>query len=166
MRRHQPEGGAMAVFENRATNPITNEPIVIFGHLSDFAIGSATLLKDHRDWLTTVAAPFLNGNDQATFVLHGFASRSGAADRNQRLSEKRLVRVFEFLTSAPRSVRPSKNAFNEAVGELAGALAGQADGTEDSLLRAVTVELWSIDVRGLTAGVRKLKRQQAGMFIF
>jgi outer membrane protein OmpA-like peptidoglycan-associated protein len=69
----------MAVLENRATIPQTNEPIVIFGHLFDFVIGSATLRKDHREWLQTIATPFLNGNDQATFLLHGFASRSGSS---------------------------------------------------------------------------------------
>lgn len=154
----------MAVLENRATNPLNNKPIVIFGHLFDFRIGSAILRDDHREWLESVAAPFLNGSPEATFLLHGFASRSGAANVNQRISEQRVDSVLTFLTSQPQGVAAEKNVANEAVGESAGERAGQRDGTEDSLLRAVTVELWSIDLRTVTRGIRNLKRRQAGRF--
>ncbi|HEY7677280.1 MAG TPA: hypothetical protein VIG69_09420 [Candidatus Methylomirabilis sp.] len=137
----------MEVIDNRANNPVNNEPLVIFGHLLEFGIGSAVLRRDHRDWLESVAAPFLKGNQQGSFVLVGFASRSGAANFNQQLSEQRVRAVLRFLTTPPRNVNPFQNAASGGVGERAGERAGQADGTEDSLLRAVLVELWSIDVR-------------------
>jgi outer membrane protein OmpA-like peptidoglycan-associated protein len=154
----------MAVFENRASDPFTGEPFVIMAMLFDFVIGSAFLRRDHQDWLRDVAAPFLNGNPNATFILHGFASRSGASSFNQQLSQKRLDAVLNFLTAPPLSVPRQKNVFNEAVGERAGEIAGQADGTEDKLLRAVAVELWFIDVRRATQQFRSLKRKELGVF--
>jgi outer membrane protein OmpA-like peptidoglycan-associated protein len=152
----------MGVIENRASDPTTGQPLVIFAMLFDFSIGGAFLKADHKEWLRNIAAPFLNGNPNSTFNMHGFASRSGSAAFNQALSERRLRSVLNFLTSPPHSVSSQKNFFNESVGELAGELAGQADGSEDELLRAVLVELWSIDIRSVTSQFRSLKRKQLG----
>ena len=152
----------MAVIENRATDPSTNQAFVIFGHLFDFQIGSAVLRDDHEEWLSSVAAPFLNGNPESTFVTFGLASRSGTAKRNEILSEQRINSVLTFLTTL--GVASDKNVSNQVVGERAGQRAGQRDGTEDKLLRAVSVQLWSINLRTITEGVQSLKRKQAGLF--
>src|SRR5262245_33446351 len=99
----------MAVIENRGGLP---DPPVLFGWLYDFAIGSAFLRQDHRDWLDKVAVEFLNRHPESTFLLIGSASRSGSAAFNEKLSGYRIEAVFNRLIS--KGVPRSKNVpFNE-----------------------------------------------------
>ncbi|MCI0462520.1 MAG: hypothetical protein L0Z62_36685 [Gemmataceae bacterium] len=130
-------------------------PFVIACHLFDFAIGSSILKADHEQWLSVVAAPYLNDNAAATFQLLGTASRSGSASFNQKLSERRLQAVLDFLTKKPRNVPIFKLVTSAAVGELLGERAGQRDGTEDPLLRAVTILMFIVDARQVDDGTRQ-----------
>src|SRR5262245_48838225 len=74
------EDSPMAVIENRGG---LADPPVIFGWLFDFAVGSAFLRTDHREWLKSVAVPFFDRHPEGTYVLMGSASRSGSASFNR-----------------------------------------------------------------------------------
>jgi hypothetical protein len=156
----------MALLENRVgfegqeildrVKPLpANPPFVIACHLFDFAIGSSFLKPDHQQWLTEVCAPYLNNNDQATFQVVAMTSRSGTASFNQKLSERRLQMVLDFLAKPPRGVSLRKLVTSAAVGELLAERAHEADGSEDPLMRAVTILMFSIDARLFDAGTRQ-----------
>jgi outer membrane protein OmpA-like peptidoglycan-associated protein len=153
----------MAILENRVgdegqeildhVKPLpANPPFVIACHLFDFAIGSSFLKPDHQKWLTEVGGRFLNNNEQATFQAVAMTSRSGAAAFNQRLSERRLQMVLDFLAKPPRSVSLNKLVSSAAVGELLAARANERDGSEDRLMRAVTILMFNLDPRLLVSG--------------
>src|SRR5262245_14067453 len=105
--------------------------------LFNFDIDDATVKPEHQQWLEQNLVPLLAIRG-ARLGLRGTASRTGTDVYNQRLSERRVTAVLDFLLArgAQRSqIDPT------AVGEDDARRAGERDGTEDSRFRAVVVAL-------------------------
>ena len=109
----------------------------VAGLLFNFDVADDKVKPEHERWLVDNVLPLL-ACDQAVGSLKGMASRSGSANYNLQLSQKRVENVKKVL--AARGASPAKlNAL--WVGEEAAALAGAKDGTEEELHRSVSVSV-------------------------
>ena len=111
--------------------------------LVGFRINSAELQLVHKTWLNDNIVPIML--DGGSAVLAGYASRSGSAAHNLKLSGRRAEAVAGHIRigAAGRGMLSmSAITVNPAFGETAAAAAGQKDGTEDALYRAVHVKAW------------------------
>jgi hypothetical protein len=105
--------------------------------LFNFDIDDATLKPEHQRWLDENVVPLLN-LPGATAALRGMASRTGAADYNRKLSERRVDAVRQHLLGKGARLTQLTGI---GVGEEEARAAGQADGREDDHFRAVVVEM-------------------------
>jgi hypothetical protein len=105
--------------------------------LFNFDIDDASLKAEHQRFLDENLVPLLS-LPGATVALRGTASRSGAADYNKKLSDRRVETVGKFLQGkGARLTQMTATATGESEAEAS----GQADGTEDARFRAVVVHL-------------------------
>ena len=82
------------------TSPRIGEPFVatnavIKARLYDFRTGSATLQPEHKAWLNNMVATAKRGRYFMDVI--GYASKTGSASLNQKLSEDRVNSVLSYL---------------------------------------------------------------------
>jgi len=106
--------------------------------LYNFDVGDATLKPGHKNWIDKNLIPLLSIFG-AQVRLRGTASSSGSAGVNQKLSEKRVAAVRDYLVQ--RGVSPTRFVAVTATGETDALNSGQDDGTEDPRFRAVVAEV-------------------------
>lgn len=130
----------------RATGPgkVESRPIPpseptteVFVSLFNYDIDGDTLKPEHEAFLKNTVVPFLF-TPSVKVRLRGEASRSGKADHNQDLSQRRVDKVLAFLN---RNGMTGTQFERSAAGETDAAAALQADGTEDEKFRAVVVKV-------------------------
>lgn len=118
------------------------------GRLYGFLVNAAQLGENHKGWLDDYVIPILVNGGSVNVV--GEASRTGSAQLNQALSQRRASTVVEYLRSQTnRRVLFSTSTLlqrsqSDGIGERGAAAIGQDDETEDALFRAVTVTAGSI----------------------
>jgi OmpA family len=105
--------------------------------LYNFEVGDATLKPGHKDWIDKNLIPLLSIFG-AQVRLRGTASSTGSAGVNQKLSEKRVAAVRDYLVK--RGASPTQFASVTATGETDALSAGPND-TEDARYRAVVIEI-------------------------
>jgi hypothetical protein len=120
-----------------------SESGVAEARLVGFRINSSELHPLHKTWLDDNIVPILRDGGGAG--IWGYASRSGIAAHNLRLSVQRAESVADYVrrkTAMRGPLSTSGDIVGPSLGEYAAALAGQKDGTEDAYYRAVLVRAW------------------------
>ena len=108
---------------------------MIHAELHHFLVGDATLANQHREWLTRKLVPLLKNRWSVSII--GQASRTGSAEANHRLSERRANAVRLYLEQ--QCGKCFEFAYFGGMGELSAMLAGERDGTEDGRFRSVVI---------------------------
>jgi hypothetical protein len=76
--------------------------------LCNFPTGQADLLQDHKGWIDGTVGPIIT-NMQGTWVdLVGYASKLGNAAANQRLSERRVEAVRNYISTWKKGINFQK----------------------------------------------------------
>ncbi len=114
-----------------------NPPAIVSGLLFNFDIDDDTVKLEHIMWLEINVVPLLR-SPGLQISLRGTASRSGAADYNKKLSDRRVEAVKNHLLGRGA---PAAAFAGIGAGEGDADLAGQKDGTEDERFRAVGLTL-------------------------
>jgi hypothetical protein len=105
--------------------------------LFNFDIDGDALKPQHRAWLSEHVVPQL-GDPQLKITLRGEASRTGSDAYNLDLSRRRVAQVVSFFqANGPVLADVSTN----WVGEADAQGRGEADNTEDELVRAVIIKV-------------------------
>jgi hypothetical protein len=134
------------VFEfpaDRIDNPDGN--VILVANMWGFAVGSATLLPDHRAFLAQKVGPILKMSPDAGARMIGIASRSGSADFNLKLGLARAKNAKAELNFwiLPHDLMnppgPPERITVGSQGENFAARMGIADGSEQARHRAVLV---------------------------
>lgn len=110
----------------------------ISGLLFNFDFDDSSVKPEHQDWLKRIAVPQLTASPNSTVALKGMASRKGSDAYNDALSGRRVDAVKTFLIQ--QGVKSSQITMAQ-LGETAAALAGRADGTDEEIDRAVSVDI-------------------------
>ncbi len=112
--------------------------------LYDFDVNSDHLKSAHTKYLEDRIVSAIKGADKKKWklVVEGRTSRSGTAEHNFALSERRARNTYKYILD-----RVGAGVFVEAswVGEQRAALDGQKDGTENKHYRSVLIRLTGED---------------------
>lgn len=112
-----------------------NEQLVLL--LSNFDVAKARLKPGHEMALLGIMRPVLSAGGSCT--IFGMASRSGSANTNNTLSQRRAEAVKSALA---RQISPLRALSVTGQGESLAAQSGHADGSEDAQMRGVIVVAW------------------------
>lgn len=117
-----------------------------FASMWNFGIGSAALVRQHREFLDELVAHSNASDDGAIWLqFRGLASRSGSRQRNLQLSVQRVDAVMRYLVERGMDARRLVSA--DAWGEDEWQAFGFRDGTEHYTLRTVHIWCWFEDPR-------------------
>lgn len=129
--------GPGKVQDNLLDPPATRKGVA--GLLYNFDFDDASVKPEHQDWLKRIVVPQLLASPNSSVSLKGMASRKGSDAYNSQLSQRRVDAVKAFLVQ--QGVLQASQVRATFIGEAGAELAGRADGTDDEIDRAVSVDM-------------------------
>jgi hypothetical protein len=103
----------------------------------NFDVNQSQLKPEHEEWLKYAVIPYLKRG--GSVAMGGLASRTGSAEHNKGLSQRRIDSVLSSLR------RESPNfavRVQIALGESGAEIAGARDNSEDERWRGVLLSVW------------------------
>ncbi|PRH89586.1 hypothetical protein C5L14_03225 [Labrys okinawensis] len=107
------------------------------GRLCNFTTGQSRLLSSHIAWLDATVIPLLRNTANPWVDVFGYASRSGDAQFNKRLSDQRCQAVVDHIKAAVSGVSfPQQFGYGESQ-------SGGRDNDNDGYWRAVELYVYA-----------------------